>query len=202
MVSQHPAETPEQAVTVWLTGLPCSGKSSIAEQVRGELRRRGHLVELLDGDVVRAHLSQGLGFNRADRDTNVRRMGFVAQLLARNGVIVLVAAISPYAQARREVRALLGKFVEVHVHCPLAECERRDVKGLYARARAGELPAFTGLGDPYEEPQTPELVLHTAEQTLEQSSSTLLRYLEQSGYLGLPGSTARLRAQDVAVERH
>ena len=189
-VPQDDVEDAGQGVTVWLTGLPCSGKSSIAERAALGLRQLGRRVEVLDGDVMRLHLSPDLGFSRPDRDAHVRRLGYVAQLLTRNGVIVLVAAISPYAPARQEVRALIGSFIEVHVCCPLAECERRDVKGLYAKARAGELAAFTGVSDPYEPPVAPELVLHTAEQTLEQSARTLLEYVEQRRWLESPG-TAR-----------
>jgi adenylylsulfate kinase len=186
-------------VTVWLTGLPCSGKSSIAVQVAQACRERGRRVEVLDGDVVRAQLSPGLGFSREDRDLHVRRMGYVAQLLTRNGVLVLVAAISPYERTRQQVRELIGHFIEVHVACPLAECERRDVKGLYAKARAGQLPAFTGVSDPYEAPAAPELVLHTAEQSLEQSVLALLQHLEQHGFL----EPQRLvRRGSSAVARH
>jgi adenylyl-sulfate kinase len=173
----------ERGATIWLTGLPCSGKSSIARLAAAELQRRGRRVEILDGDSVREQLSKGLGFSRDDRDTNVQRIAFVAQLLTRHGVLVLVAAISPYARARSEARARIGDFVEVHVDCPLAECERRDVKGLYAKARAGTLSAFTGVSDPYEAPTAPELVLHTLEQSPEQSAGQLLRYLEASGFL-------------------
>jgi adenylylsulfate kinase len=172
----------ERGVTVWLTGLPCSGKSSIAELVARQLRQRGRRVEVLDGDVVRTFLSAGLGFTKADRDTNVRRIGFVAELLTRQGVAVLVAAISPYAETRREVRARIGEFVEVFVACPLWECERRDVKGLYAKARAGQLQSFTGVSDPYEPPSAPELVVNTAEQTLEESAGRVLQRLEELGY--------------------
>jgi len=171
-----------RGVTVWLTGLPCSGKSSIAELVAGELRRRGRRVEVLDGDVVRKELSKGLGFSREDRDTNVRRIGFVAHLLTRNGVIVVVAAVSPYAGIRAEVRQRIGDFVEVHVSCPLSECERRDVKGMYAKARSGEITAFTGVSDPYETPQAPELRVDTLEQTPEQSANAVLGRLEELGH--------------------
>lgn len=172
----------ERGVTVWLTGLPCSGKSSIAELVARQLRQRGRRVEVLDGDTVRTFLSAGLGFTKADRDTNVRRIGFVAELLARHGVVVLVAAISPYAQTRGEVRARIGRFVEVFVACPLWECERRDVKGQYAQARAGQLQSFTGVSDPYEPPSAPELVVNTAEQTPEESARRVLQRLEELGY--------------------
>jgi len=172
----------ERGVTVWLTGLPCSGKSSIAQLVARELRQQGRRVEVLDGDAVRAFLSAGLGFTREDRDTNVRRIGFVAELLTRHGVFVIVAAVSPYAETRREVRARIGAFVEVFVACPLWECERRDVKGMYARARAGQLAAFTGVSDPYEAPVTPELVVNTSEQTPEESAARVLQRLEELGY--------------------
>lgn len=178
----------ERGVTVWLTGLPSSGKSSIARLAEAELRRRGRPVEILDGDAVREHLSKGLGFSRADRDTNVQRMAFVAQLLTRHGVLVLVAAISPYAQARGEARSRIGDFIEVHVDCPLAECERRDVKGLYAKARAGVICAFTGVSDPYEAPVAPELVLSTLQQSPEQSAGQLLSYLEARGYVPPAGA--------------
>jgi adenylylsulfate kinase len=180
----------ERGVTVWLTGLPCSGKSSVAALVAAKVEARGRRVEVLDGDVVRTHLSKGLGFSRADRDTHVRRIGFVAHLLTRNGVIVLVAAISPYAQARGEVRQLIGDFVEVHVRCPLSECERRDVKGLYAKARAGEIESFTGVTDPYEAPVAPELVLDTVQQTPEESVHALLGCLERLGHLAPVASSA------------
>ena len=172
----------ERGATVWLTGLPCSGKSSVAELVAGQLRQRGRRVEVLDGDAVRTFLSAGLGFTKADRDTNVRRIGFVAELLTRHGVFAIVAAISPYAETRSEVRARIGAFVEVFVACPLWECERRDVKGLYAQARAGQLQNFTGVSDPYEPPSAPELVLNTAEQTPEESAARVLQRLAELGY--------------------
>jgi adenylyl-sulfate kinase len=186
-------EAADPGVTVWLTGLPSSGKSSIAEHTALALRERGRRVEVLDGDAVRAQLSPGLGFSRHERDLHVRRLGYVAQLLTRNGVIVLVAAISPYAETRQAMRALITRFIEVHVACPLAECERRDVKGLYAKARAGQLPAFTGVSDPYEPPAAPDLVLHTAEQTLEQSVQALLQHLERRGWLeqAIPAAMGR-----------
>src|SRR4029077_13419593 len=142
----------EQGVTVWFTGLSGAGKSTISTALAEELRRRGRPVEILDGDVVRENLSKGLGFSREDRDTNIRRIGFVAELLTRHGVVVLVAAISPYRETRDEVRARIGHFVEVHVDCPLDELVQRDVKGLYKRALAGEIDNFTGVSDPYEPP--------------------------------------------------
>lgn len=172
-----------KGLTIWLTGLPCSGKSTIAERLRRLLGARGRRVEVLDGDLVRAGLSPDLGFGRADRDANVRRIAFVAQLLTRNGVCVIVAAVSPYAEARRRAREHIGDFVEVHVDCPLAECERRDVKGMYARARAGELRGFTGVDDPYEPPEAPEITLCTSEQDADQSARMVIRFLEGRGAL-------------------
>jgi adenylyl-sulfate kinase len=191
----------ERGVTVWLTGLPCAGKSTVAALVATELRRRALRVELLDGDVVRQHLSQGLGFSREDRDTNVRRIGFVAQLLTRNGVIVLVAAISPYAETRREVREQVVDFIEVYVACPLGECERRDVKGLYAQARTGKIRGFTGVDDPYEVPASPDLVLDTLHQGPEQSAREVLGCLEGRGYLRPKTSGVMPTVAGVARER-
>jgi adenylylsulfate kinase len=173
---------PSRGFTVWLTGLPCSGKSTIAAQLADCLRSAGKRVEVLDGDVIRTNLSRGLGFSREDRDINVRRIGFVAHLLSRNGVVVIVAAVSPYARARTEVREQIIDFVEVHVECPIAECERRDVKGMYAKARAGQLPHFTGVDDPYEPPIAPEVSVHTQRETPEQSAEQVLLELERRGY--------------------
>src|SRR5579885_2896952 len=147
--------------TLWLTGLSGAGKSTIADTIAPILRARGVPVEVLDGDVVRTNLSKGLGFSKEDRDTNIRRIGFVAHLLARNGVAVITAAISPYRATRAEVRREIGRFVEVYVRASLAACIRRDTKGLYRRALAGEIPQFTGVSDPYEEPLAPELVVDT-----------------------------------------
>lgn len=159
----------EQGVTVWLTGLSGAGKSTIAEAAANELRSRGRRVEILDGDVVRENLSKGLGFSKEDRDTNIRRIGFVAELLTRNGVTVIVAAISPYREVRDEVRERIGRFLEVHVRCPLGELVRRDVKGLYRRALAGEVTNFTGVSDPYEEPLDPEVVVDSSTETVDVS---------------------------------
>jgi adenylylsulfate kinase len=168
--------------TLWLTGLPCSGKSTVAESLADALRRAGKLVEVLDGDALRQNLSHGLGFSREDRDRNVQRIAFVANLLARNGVIVIVAAVSPYRAARNEARATLQRFVEVHVDCPARECERRDVKGMYKKARAGVLPHFTGIDDPYEAPERPEIALHTDHETIGQSVARILLVLGKLGY--------------------
>ena len=172
-----------QGFTIWLTGLSGAGKSTIAEALTPLLRRRGVRVEVLDGDIVRTNLSQGLGFSKEDRDTNIRRIGFVAYLLARNGVGVITAAISPYREIRDEVRAQIGDFVEVYVRCSLDELARRDVKGLYARALRGEIANFTGVSDPYEEPLNPEVVVDTERETVEESVQRIVTALEQWGYL-------------------
>jgi len=157
--------------TIWLTGLPCSGKSTIARKLARRLLARGRRVEVLDGDLIRQSLSYGLGFNREDRDRNILRVAFVAQLLARNDVVVIVAVVSPYRAARAEARRVLQRFFEVHVDCPLNECERRDVKGMYKRARAGELRGFTGVDDPYEVPLDAELTVSTGVQSSDESAA-------------------------------
>jgi adenylyl-sulfate kinase len=169
--------------TVWLTGLPCSGKSTIAGKLAERLRSRGRRVEVLDGDVVRQNLSKGLGFNREDRDTNVLRIGFVAGLLSRNGVVAVVAAVSPYASTREQVRQKIERFVEVYVDCPLQECERRDVKGMYQKARAGTLGAFTGVDDPYEPPAKPEVTVSTGGEPVEESVQKVMQALIELGHL-------------------
>jgi adenylyl-sulfate kinase len=163
---------------VWFTGLSGAGKSTIADIVVAELKARGRYVELLDGDEVREHLSKGLGFSKEDRDTNIRRIGFVASLLARNGVVAVTAAISPYRDLRDEVRGWIDHFVEVHVATSLEDCEARDVKGLYAKARAGEIPEFTGVSDPYEPPIEPEIRIDTAARTPEESAAQVIAWLE------------------------
>jgi adenylyl-sulfate kinase len=168
-------------LVLWFTGLSGAGKSTIADLVGVELERAGTAVEYLDGDVVRTHLSKGLGFTKEDRDTNVERIGWVASRLARHGATVLVSAISPYAAARAKARALVEEFapfVEIHVATSVDECARRDVKGLYAKALSGELPEFTGVSDPYEEPESPELRLETEGSAPEQSAREVLAYLE------------------------
>jgi adenylyl-sulfate kinase len=165
---------------LWLTGLSGSGKSKIGRLAAGQLRDRGHRVEVLDGDDMRQNLCSGLGFSREDRDVNVRRIAWVADLLSRNGVVTFVAAVSPYRGARDEARARMGeRFVEVFVRASVEECERRDVKGLYSRARAGEIERFTGVSDPYEEPLAPELALDTEADTAEQSAAKLVALVEQ-----------------------
>lgn len=170
-------------VTLWFTGLSGAGKTTITKAVEHELRLRDCCFEVLDGDVVRTHLSKGLGFSKEDRDTNIRRIGFVANLLSRNGVIVLVSAISPYRAIRDEVRSMTENFVEVYVNASLEVCEQRDVKGLYAKARAGEIKSFTGIDDPYEPPLNPEIVCQTAEESIEQSAAKVISELEHLGYV-------------------
>lgn len=172
-----------RGVTIWFTGLSGAGKTTIRMAVEKELRDRGYKVEVLDGDIVRENLTKGLGFSKADRDENIRRIGFVANLLTRNGVIVLVSAISPYREIRDEVRSKIGEFVEVYVNAPLEVCEQRDVKGLYKKARAGEIKQFTGIDDPYEPPLSPEVECRTDQETLEESTHKVLATLEKQGYL-------------------
>jgi len=170
---------PPTGATIWLTGLSGAGKSTVARIVQRDLSARGELVEVLDGDVVRARLSGDLGFSRTDRDTNVRRIAFVADLLSRNGVTAIAAVISPYRDTREEARALMpDRFVEVYVKASVQECARRDVKGLYRRAFAGEIEEFTGVSDPYEAPVGAEIVLDTEAQTPEQSAARVLAYLD------------------------
>jgi adenylyl-sulfate kinase len=166
---------------LWFTGYSGAGKSTIANIVVDELRARGHNVELLDGDEVREHLSKGLGFSKEDRDTNIRRIGWVAKVLARNGVVSVTAAISPYRAIRDEMRAEIDNFVEVHVATSLEDCEARDVKGLYAKARNGDIPEFTGVSDPYEPPLDPEVRLETAGRTPAESAAELVAWLEAKG---------------------
>ena len=170
--------------TVWFTGLSGAGKTTLAYQVGPLLEAQGRLVEYLDGDSVRTHLSKGLGFSKADRDTQVERLGFVASRLTRLGGTVLVAAISPYEDARRRVRAMVepfGRFVEVHVRASVDACARRDVKGLYAKALAGQLPNFTGVSDPYEPPAAPELLIDTEQLSLEEATRTVVAFLLGTG---------------------
>jgi adenylyl-sulfate kinase len=168
----------DSGFVLWLTGLSGAGKSTVAAKLAPALAERGHRVELLDGDDVRTNLCQGLGFSREDRDTNIARIGYVAAKLAKHGVAVLVAAISPYRQARDQVRTSVDRFVEVHVAAPVATCAQRDPKGLYAKALAGQIKHFTGVSDPYEPPVDPEIVLHTETQTVDDSVHQVLAWLE------------------------
>jgi adenylylsulfate kinase len=170
--------TNDTGFVLWLTGLSGAGKSTVAAKLEPALAERGHRVELLDGDEVRTNLCQGLGFSRADRDTNVARIGYVAAKLSGHGVAVLVAAISPYRQARDRVRMAVDNFVEVHVAAPVETCARRDPKGLYAKALAGEIEHFTGVSDPYEPPLAPEIVLRTEAESVDESVQQVLGWLE------------------------
>ena len=174
-----------QGFTLWFTGLSGAGKSTVANLLVERFQGMGRPVELLDGDEIRKNLSQGLGFSKADRDANIQRIAFVAKLLSRNGVIAITAAISPYREIRDQARAEIGseRFVEVYVECPLEVCEQRDVKGLYARARTGEIQQFTGISDPYEAPVNPEVVIHTARQSPEESAQEIIAYLVRHGKL-------------------
>jgi len=173
----------QKGFTLWLTGLSGSGKTAIAKLVAQELRDRGLKVERLDGDIVRQSLTRDLGFSKEDRDKNIERVTFVAKLLTRNGVAVLCSFISPYRERRAKSRQEIGEFIEVYVECSVEECARRDVKGLYEKAFAGEIENFTGVSDPYEEPENPEIVCHTAQETVEESAAKLIAYLEEQGYI-------------------
>jgi adenylyl-sulfate kinase len=179
----HPKK--HKGFTLWFTGLPCSGKSTLAAIVAEELKRRERFVEILDGDEVRKHLTKGLGFSREDRDENIRRIGYVCRLLSRNGAVAIAAAISPYRSVRDEVRAghEPGRFYEVYVNTPLELCIQRDVKGMYKKALAGEMKNFTGVDDPYEAPGSPELTIHTQTETEQESAGRILAMFEQRGLL-------------------
>ncbi|MEH2299925.1 MAG: adenylyl-sulfate kinase [Nostoc sp.] len=173
----------QYGLTIWFTGLSGAGKTSLNEVVERKLRSLGYQVEVLDSDIVRQNLCKGLGFSKADRDENIRRIGFVAHLLTRNNVIVLVSAISPYREVREEVRQRIGNFVEVYVNLPLDICEERDVKGLYKKARNGDIKHFTGIDDPYEPPISPEIECRTDQESIAESTDKVLAKLAELGYL-------------------
>jgi adenylyl-sulfate kinase len=185
--SKHFGPGPAQGgFTVWFTGLSGSGKSTLAELLVDVLEQRGHRYELLDGDVVRTHLSKGLGFSKEDRDANILRIGWVAERLTYHGAAVVCSAISPYREARDQVRRSIPTFVEVYVKCSVEECARRDVKGLYEKAFRGEITGFTGVDDPYEPPESPELVVDTERLSPEECLELLVAKLEELGYLRPP----------------
>ncbi len=174
----------EYGCTVWFTGLSGAGKSTLANLIQAELRARELRVEVLDGDVVRTNLSKGLGFSKEDRDTNIRRIGWVCEVLTRNGVVAIAAAISPYRAIRDEIRGKIGRFVEVYVEAPINVLAERDVKGLYKKALAGEIKNFTGVDDPYEAPLNPEVVCHSdGSETPAESAAKIVRKLEELGYI-------------------
>lgn len=170
-----------EGFTLWFTGMSGAGKSTLSEKLVTKLRSGGAKVEVLDGDVVRTNLSQGLGFSREDRDTNIRRIGFVAELLSRNGVIAVVAAISPYRETREEVKRKIPRFVEVFVDAPVEVLAERDVKGLYRKARAGEVGQFTGVSDPYEPPLAADVVVRSDRESVDESAEKIWRELERRG---------------------
>lgn len=169
--------------TIWFTGLSGAGKSTLSEAIQKRLNACGRNVEILDGDIVRTHLSKGLGFSREDRDTNIQRIAFVCGLLTRNGVACISAAISPYHETRAWARNEIGNFVEIYVKCPIEVCRQRDVKGLYKLVDEGKIKNFTGVDDPYEEPEQPELIVETDKETVEVSVQRILTKLEELGYL-------------------
>jgi adenylylsulfate kinase len=187
-----------KGLTIWFTGLSGAGKSTLSEALEQRLKARGRNVEILDGDLVRTHLSKGLGFSREDRDTNIKRIAFVCGLLTRNGVVCISAAISPYREAREWARQEIGNFVEVYVNCPIDVCRQRDVKGLYKLVDEGKITGFTGVDDPYEEPEHPELIVETDKETIEESLGHIFAKLEELGYLEpekqTKGSIERLAA--------
>lgn len=173
----------EKGFILWFTGLSGAGKTTISKIVAEKLKSRSCKVEILDGDIVRENLSKGLTFSKEDRDINILRIGFVAHLLSRNGVVAITAAISPYQETRNKIRKMDENFIEVYIKAPLEVCEKRDVKGLYAKARAGEIKMFTGIDDPYEAPENPEITCHTDQETVEESVAKIISSLEKLGYL-------------------
>ncbi len=174
----------QHGVTVWFTGLPCCGKTTIAKQVYGILKEQGYRVEHLDGDIVRQDLTSDLGFSKQDRDENLKRISFVARLLTRNEVIVLATFVSPYRDRRAKIKETIGKdFLEIYVNCPVDECIRRDVKGMYKKALAGEIKDFTGVQDPYELPEHPDLIIDSLNEAVKESVESVLDLLKEQGYL-------------------
>ena len=173
----------QKGVTLWFTGLPCSGKSAVADRIAEILREQGLRTERLDGDIVRKSLTRDLGFSKKDRDENIRRITFVAKLLTRNGVIVLTSFISPYREVRAYACEEIGSFIEVYVKCSLDVCIKRDIKGMYEKAIKGEVKEFTGISDPYEEPLDPDILLETDKEELEESAAKVIEKLKELGYI-------------------
>ncbi|HUI74744.1 MAG TPA: adenylyl-sulfate kinase [Candidatus Acidoferrum sp.] len=190
---------PRKGFTLWFTGLPSAGKTTLAQLVAVELRNRGVGVEVLDGDTVRTHLCKGLGFSKEDRDENIRRIGFVCGLLTRHGAAAIAAAISPYRAIREEVRASIGNFVEVYVKASVETCIQRDVKGLYKKALAGEIKGFTGVDDPYEPPLQPELIVETEQESPAGSAARILRKLEDLGYINTSAEPAYSAEEEARI---
>ena len=186
--------------TLWFTGLSGAGKTTLAERIDKILRARGMKVEMLDGDVVRTNLSKGLGFSKEDRDTNIKRIGFVCKILSRNGVVAIASAISPYRDVRDEVQQDIGDFVEVYVNCPLEVLVERDVKGLYKKALAGEIKNFTGVSDPYEPPLNSEVIVDSSKETPEESVARILAKLDEMGYLPKLDEAVYSADEEKAVE--
>ncbi len=172
-----------EGVTVWFTGLPCSGKSTIADRVAEILKEKGYKVERLDGDILRKHISKDLGFSKEDRFENLRRAGFIAKLLTRNGVIVLASFVSPYKEIREELKKEIGNFIEIYVRASRETCIKRDVKGMWKKAMNGEIKNFTGWDDPYEEPENPDLIIDTDNEEIDKSVNKVLELLERKGYI-------------------
>ncbi len=181
-----------KGVTVWFTGLPCSGKTTLALKLNAELKKRGYIPEELDGDITRKYLSKGLGFSKEDRDENIRRVGFVCSLLTRQGAVTTAAFVSPYRSIRAEIRAMIGDFIEVYVKCNLDKCIERDVKGMYKKAIAGEIKNFTGISDPFEEPENPELIVETDKESEEACVQKIILKMEAMGYLRTAGNDVRI----------
>jgi adenylylsulfate kinase len=191
----------QQGFTLWFTGLSGAGKTTLARIVETELKSRGHNVEVLDGDIIRTNLSKGLGFSKEDRDTNIRRIGFVCNLLSRNEVVAIAAAISPYRAVRYEVREMIGNFVEVFVKCPIEVLAERDVKGLYKKALAGEIKNFTGVDDPYEEPLSAEVIVETDTETPEESAARIIATLEGKGLIAAAAPSGYTEEDEEEVRR-
>jgi adenylylsulfate kinase len=191
----------QKGFTIWFTGLSGAGKTTLARMIESRLMGRGMRVEVLDGDIIRTNLSRGLGFSKEDRDTNIRRIGFVCNLLSRNDVVAIAAAISPYREIRDELREQIGAFVEVYAHCPLDVLAERDVKGLYKKALAGEIKHFTGVDDPYEEPFSPEVIVNTDVELPEQSAAKIMARLEDLGLLNRAPSEGYTEEDEEEVRR-